>query len=136
MSAHRTFAGIRPHCRSVVAQSDFSRILDYIRAHFTDPELSAEQVADCTGVDKSHLGRIFRAKVGVSYVDYVTNLRMERARQLLAEGELTIREIVQQIGYIDDSSFRRKFRAIHGVPVSEYRDRIRREKNGFAPPTP
>lgn len=133
----RALCGVlNQYCRSVVAQSDFSRILDYIRAHFTDPELSAEQVADCTGVDKSHLGRIFRAKVGVSYMDYVTNLRMERARQLLAEGELTIREIVQQIGYIDDSSFRRKFRAIHGVPVSEYRDRIRREKNGSAPPTP
>lgn len=121
------------YCRSVVAQGDFSRILDYIRANFTDPELSAEQVADRTGVDKSHLGRLFRAKTGVSYMDYVTNLRMERARLLLADGRLTIREIVQQIGYIDDSSFRRKFRAIHGVPVSEYRDKVRHEKDPVPP---
>ena len=66
-------------------------------------------------------------------MDYVTNLRMERARLLLADGRLTIREIVQQIGYIDDSSFRRKFRAIHGVPVSEYRDKVRHEKDPDTP---
>ena len=59
--------------------------------------------------------------MGMPYIDYLTQVRMEKACQLLTETDMPIKEIVWQVGYIDDSSFRKKFKARYGIRLSDYR---------------
>lgn len=107
---------------------DWGRITDYIQAHYGDPNLSAMSVAAFVGVNRAHLGRLFKANVGKTYIEYVSFVRLEKARELLTTTDLPVAEIAQRVGYCDHSSFRRKFKAQYGVSVSDFR----REQGGPA----
>ena len=100
---------------------DFQRILDYIQQNYSDSNLTAEQVAEFSGVNKTYLSRLFRAHTGTSYINYLTEVRMNAAKALLKNTSLPLRDIVMRVGYIDVSSFRRKFKALYGISALEYR---------------
>ena len=93
----------------------------FIEANYADSNLSADLVARHIGMNKAYLSRLFKSRTGMSYIDYLTRFRMEKACRLLRETELPMKEIVQMVGYIDDSSFRKKFKAIYGIRVCDYR---------------
>ncbi len=71
--------------------------------------------------NRTYLSRLFKSKINLSYIDYLTKVRMENAMKLLAKTKLPVKAIVSRIGYVDDSSFRRKFKALYGISVAEYR---------------
>ena len=102
--------------------------LEYIHDHFRDNALSLESVAAHCGVSAAHLSRLLKKKTGTGYIDYVTDLRMNEARRLLAENDVPVTEVAQQVGYLNVSSFRKKFKAVTGVGLSEYRRENRREE--------
>ncbi|MBQ2976643.1 MAG: helix-turn-helix transcriptional regulator [Clostridia bacterium] len=108
---------------SYTANSDsfIQQVCSYIQENYSDCNLSAELVAQHIGINKNYLSRLFRAKMGMPYIDYLTQVRMEKACQLLTETDMPIKEIVWQVGYIDDSSFRKKFKARYGIRLSDYR---------------
>lgn len=100
----------------------FQKILDYIRMNYADCNLTAEQVAQVAGCNKAYLSRLFKAHLQMSYIDFLTQMRMAEAKKLLRNTDLTIKEIVTRVGYIDDSSFRRKFKALFGISIMDYRN--------------
>ena len=100
---------------------EFSNILGYIADNYSKSELTAEEVANFSGFTKTYLSKLFKAKIGMSYIDYLTGIRLEKACQLLRETDLPIHAIVAKVGYLDASSFRRKFKSVYGLGVSEYR---------------
>lgn len=102
--------------------------LEYIRSHFTENTLSLENVADHCGVSAAHLSRLFKKKMGVGYIDYVTELRMNEARNLLIGTALPVAEVAQRVGYLNVSSFRKKFKLVTGLSLSEYRKENRRDE--------
>lgn len=109
-------------------QLDIERITAYIQAHYPDPGLSAAAVAEFAGINKAHLGQVFKAHFGKTYIEYVSFVRLEKAKELLENTDLTIQEIANQVGYWDHSSFRRKFRSQYDIGVSEYRKQIKGEE--------
>lgn len=109
-------------CRGSVSMSDFERLLAYIREHYTDPSFSAEMAASFAGISTSYLSRLFKAKMGMTYIDYLSSQRMQRALELLRETKLPVRKIVEMVGYIDVSGFRRKFKSIYGISVADFRN--------------
>lgn len=102
-------------------QLDIDKITAYIQENYPDPALSAAAVAEFAGINKAHLGRIFKSHFGKTYIEYVSFVRLEKARDLLENTDLTIQEIANQVGYWDHSSFRRKFKNQYEIGVSEYR---------------
>ena len=60
--------------------------------------------------------------VSVKTIDYLTKLRMEKASELLQCTDMTVKEIVQAVGYIDENSFRRKIKSYYGVSIAEMRN--------------
>ena len=109
---------------------DWGRITDYIQAHYGDPNLSAMSVAAFVGVNRAHLGRLFKANVGKTYIEYVSFVRLEKARELLTATDLPVAEIAQRVGYCDHSSFRRKFKAQYGASVSDFRREQENDSDG------
>lgn len=114
---------LQKYCAGTHDDRNFQKILSYVQNHFTDHELTAEQVASQAGYTKFYLSKLFKLYTSYSYIDYLTKLRMDYACRLMLETDLSIKEIVEKTGYLDDSSFRKKFKKLYGFSVTEYRKR-------------
>ena len=72
-----------------------------------------------------NLSQFFKEKTGQNVLDYSTDFRMERAKKLLSDPKLTLKEISQQVGYYNVSSFIRRFKQLNGVTPGDYRKQKR-----------
>jgi transcriptional regulator GlxA family with amidase domain len=88
-------------------------------------ELTLEALAAEVGISASRLGFLFRHETGRSPGAYLQALRMERARLLLESTDLSVREVMQQVGLSDPSHFSRDFRNAHGLSPRSYRLQLR-----------
>ncbi|WP_418452464.1 helix-turn-helix domain-containing protein [Anaerotruncus massiliensis (ex Liu et al. 2021)] len=68
-----------------------------------------------------HLSRLFRHETGVTFVDYLSRVRIRRAVELLADGELKMYEIAERVGYSSQHYFSSAFKKVLGVSPMEYR---------------
>ena len=107
----------------------FEEICTFLEQHYTESNLSSEQVAEFAGITPQYLSRFFKNRTGLTYIEYLSQLRMRKARDLMCNTDLSVQEIVQRVGYLDASSFRRKFRALYGMSINSYRTLI--GKNGI-----
>jgi AraC-like DNA-binding protein len=78
-----------------------------------------------SGFSAQHLNRIFRKHLGVTPLQYLARLRLERGAELLREGRLTVAEVARRVGFADPYYFSRLFSAHHGMSPSDYRNRPR-----------
>lgn len=99
---------------SAVVAARHSAVLDYIAAHFQDPELSLDTAARCQGISPRYLQRLM-ASSGTSFTGRLNELRLQRAFELLAETNAQrISDIALEVGFSDVSHFNRLFRARFG----------------------
>ena len=98
----------------------FAQCVAFIDAHFCDPTCSVEQICHAGFMSASGLGRAFRAHMGLSPMQYVSRLRMNRALELLSEREKSIREIALACGFEDEKYFSRAFKKKYGYPPSYF----------------
>jgi len=93
--------------------------------HFGEPVGLRQAAAQCS-VAPEHLSRMFHRVAGVTFSEYLTRRRMERARELLRGTGLRMSQIAGQCGYAHQSYFGRKFKRDTGLTPREYRARHRR----------
>lgn len=91
----------------------------YIRENFTN-DISLDQVAEHVGLNPDYLGRLFKRIEGLTFTDYLISLRMEKAKELLGERELSIKEIAYMVGYSDPNYFSRAFKKYVGISATQY----------------
>ena len=84
-------------------------------------DLSLDDLAQAVSVSPFYLSRLFREELGVSFTEYITKLRLEKAISLLAEG-LPVKECCFAVGYNDPNYFSRLFRKYYHLSPTEYRD--------------
>jgi AraC-like DNA-binding protein len=82
-------------------------------------KITLDDLAEHAALDKFHLVRAFRSEVGLPPYEYLTYLRVSRARELLQRGVL-VAEAAQAVGFYDESQLHRHFRRIVGVPPGVY----------------
>ncbi len=66
---------------------------------------------------------LFKKEIGENFLDYVWTMRLEKAKELLLTTDILIDDISTAIGYLNPSSFRRKFKQSVGLTPSQYRSR-------------
>ncbi len=98
-----------------------NRIRAVIAEKLCDSMLSLDVLADECGVSSSYLSRYFKQRMECTPMAYVENARMEIAKDLLKNTNLSLDEILERTGYIDKSNFIRKFRKREGVTPMSYR---------------
>lgn len=96
--------------------------LQYIRAHYQS-ELSLEKVAAVVYLNPVYFSQLFKQKSGLGFKEYIIQLRLERAKQLLLNSKLKLADIAERIGYQDIRHFAQLFRKKYGETPSEYRNR-------------
>ena len=115
-------------CTPDSAEIQFAKIVAYIEENYMRYDLSLEEIAEYAGISKVQMSKIFKKHMGARYIDYLTQLRMERACWLLRETTTPIKDILQQVGYVDKASFSKKFKEYYGMNASDYRKQAQENK--------
>lgn len=113
---------IQIECVSRLREDKYTRsIEEFIRANYSEKSFSLDTLADEFGSTPAYWGRMVKEKLGVSFLDFVWQLRLAHAKQLLEQTELTVQEVVEAVGYIDARSFIRKFKNSEGITPGQYK---------------
>ncbi|WP_218095915.1 AraC family transcriptional regulator [Paenibacillus solanacearum] len=96
-------------------------LIGYIERHYGDYHFSLHTMAEALSMSASYLSRYFKDQTGLTVSQYVHELRLDKAKELLRTGDDNIQELVKRIGYASPSSFIRKFREAEGMTPGEYR---------------
>lgn len=97
--------------------------VDYISAHYGDPELCVAEIAEHLGISEGHLSHTFKRETDYTVAAYITRVRMRTAMKLLNDCRNKVYEVAEQVGYRDVAHFSSSFKRIVGVTPSEYQDR-------------
>ncbi|MFD1907617.1 helix-turn-helix transcriptional regulator [Paenibacillus rhizoplanae] len=95
----------------------------YVMNHIGE-KVGMEEMAKRLGLNPTHFSRLFRLETGLTFIEYVTRMKMEQARDLLNQTNLTIVEIAEQLGYDNVSYFIKLFRNFSGMTPAEFRKSI------------
>jgi two-component system response regulator YesN len=93
----------------------------FIDSHFADPDLMLKEVAAEANLSPSYFSTLFSQEFGETYKDYITRLRMERAKELLLTTNLKCSEIAYKSGYNDPHYFSHVFHKNIGLPPQKFR---------------
>ena len=91
-----------------------------MEVNYINPTLNVSKVAENVGIDRRYMSRIFKETEGISPQEYLTNLRMGRALELLGMG-FSIAEVSTMCGYSSPFHFSTMFKKVNGVSPSKYR---------------
>jgi YesN/AraC family two-component response regulator len=95
--------------------------LAYLEQHYRH-RFSRRQVAEAAGLSEDHLGRLFHREMGVTLWEYLTRLRIERAKQRLEHSDDSVQTVARAVGFHDRAYFSRVFHRVTGVAPHAYRD--------------
>lgn len=103
--------------------NELFRIYEYVSNHFSDYDISLEGVAEIFQVNTTTVRQAILKYTDKTYKDYIIFLRIEYAKKLLQEQEMTVAEVGQKVGYANISYFIRLFREVVGVTPAKFRDK-------------
>lgn len=97
-------------------------MIQYVEDNYTDHDLSLENIADRFGYSVPYMSNLFKEKTGYTFSQYIWDLRMEEVTCRLITSDDLVKDIVNQVGYLDVSNFIRRFKRETGLTPGQYRD--------------
>lgn len=98
------------------------RAESYIRDNYKDPRLSLQSITEYLSISVSHFSAVFKSRTGCTFVEYLTAVRMAKAKQLLALSDRRTYETAEEVGYSDPHYFSAAFKRFTGMTPKEYRE--------------
>ncbi|MFC5448848.1 helix-turn-helix domain-containing protein [Paenibacillus aestuarii] len=117
---------IYPFQKELAGRSDaqvkrmIEQAMIYLQQNYMN-DISLDHCADHTGTNPFFLSKTFKQVTGKNFIDYLTELRMEKAKELLRESEIKINDVADQVGY-QHSYFNRIFKKLEGMTPTRYRE--------------
>jgi len=94
---------------------------EYIKEHYAQSDLSLMSVCNYLSVSMSYFGTFFKEQTGKTFIEYLTEVRMEKARELLAGSDLMLYAVADKVGYENAAYFTVAFKKNNGMSPKEYR---------------
>lgn len=113
--------------RSDNAASQAILAVDYIKENYGDPKLSLQKVTAYLSVSTSYFSNMFKNHTGVTFIDFLTRLRVNKARELLVTTDMKNYEIADRVGYDDPAYFSSTFKKLTGMKPSDYRREFKQD---------
>ncbi|MBP1753883.1 MAG: two component system response regulator, partial [Firmicutes bacterium] len=116
-------------CRNIISKREeqtsgvIARAKTFIAENFSK-DISLDDVSRIVDISPYYFSKLFKEETGENFIEYLTNIRIERAKQLLQNKEVSIKNICVETGYSDPNYFSRIFKKQVGITPSEYRDTI------------
>lgn len=103
------------------------KIITIINEQYKDSMLSLESIASECGFSSSYVSRYFKDQTGYPLMQYIDMMRINEVKKLLSYTNLSLKEILNQVGYLDESNFIRKFKKKEGITPIQYRNIVQTE---------
>jgi Response regulator containing CheY-like receiver domain and AraC-type DNA-binding domain len=100
------------------------KAVEFIHQNF-DKNISLTEAADYVGVSASYISRLFKEECGVGFAEYLNQVRVERAKLLIENGEMKLKDIVSRVGFNNYNYFFRVFKELVGMTPLEYEQRAK-----------
>lgn len=94
---------------------------EFIRSNYSNDNLTLKLVSDYVQLSESHFSSTFTKEMGQTFIDYLTKVRIEKAKELIATTNLKIYEICEKVGYTNTEHFSRIFKRIVGSSPKDYK---------------
>jgi two-component system response regulator YesN len=111
--------------RNQLSDMKYSEIIEkakaYIKEQYHNEDMSLQSVSSHVNVSSNHFSAIFRKETGVTFIDYLTTVRMDKAKDLLMSTSMKTSEIGFEVGYRDPHYFSYIFKKTQGMSPKEYR---------------
>ena len=98
------------------------RVATYLGEHYRDPALCTAGIAAGLSMNAAYLTRFFREQTGYGISEYLTRYRVERAKPLLTEHDLSVRRVAEETGFSNANGLIRAFKRFEGATPQQYRD--------------
>lgn len=105
--------------------SDIDRMVIYVKNNYTNCDWTLQMMAEHFHMALPNLSAYFKERTGENLISYVSELRIEKAKAMLEETNLRLKDICIECGYYNDASFIRRFKQIEGMTPGEYREQVR-----------
>lgn len=105
-----------------IVHSQKDVIKDYIDRNYKK-DISAKDVAGILGYSDVYFSKVFKQLFDDNFINYLTNIRIDRAKVLLKDVSFNIKEVGKSVGYADSNYFTKVFKRSIGISPSEYRNR-------------
>jgi len=112
------------NAREKEAVSVIEKAKAYIRDNYKK-DISLDEVSREVDISPYYFSKLFKQETGGNFIEYLTEIRLKNARELLKDSRLSIKEICVESGYSDPNYFSRIFKKYEGVTPSEFRERLR-----------
>jgi AraC-like DNA-binding protein len=96
-------------------------IKEIVEKHYSDPDLNVQKIADMLRMSHVYLGQVFKEQEGMTVVDCINQTRLSQAKMYLEHQDLTVAEIMEKVGFGNESYFYRLFKRQYGTTPKEYR---------------
>lgn len=101
-------------------ESVISSIMRYMQEHLSE-EISLSVLAEVFHLNAQYISQLFKNEIGVGFLAYLTNIRIEKAKKLLLSTSLSVTEISENIGYSDYRVFTKVFKKTEGITPTQFR---------------
>lgn len=101
-----------------IGDEKIRRIRRYIKYNYMLP-ITVSSISESFGFDRTYLYRTFKSRYGIGIKEYITTVRMEKAKEFLKNG-YTVKESAHMVGYDDEFNFSKAFKARYGISPSKY----------------
>ena len=100
-----------------------SKAIHYIQENFHE-NISLDDVAKEINMSYHYFSKFFKESIGTNFVDYLTELRIVKSKEMLKDSGVSIKEICNEIGYSDPNYFSKTFKKVTGMTPTEYRTNL------------
>ena len=112
-------------------QKQLGPVIDYINEHYTE-DISSASLSRQFGHEEAYFCRKFKKHTGLTIMKYIQILRMEKARKLLVETELSVQDIATCCGFADAAYFNNCFKKLYRITPSQMRQRAMANAYAFS----
>lgn len=117
---------IRKHNRCEFIMTDHTevnKVIEYVARHY-EKNISVKFLAKYIGMDENYLSALFKKKTGQSLIHYLHGIRIQHAEEYLRHTKLSVAEISERVGFINDNYFIKIFKRMKQVTPSQYRRKL------------
>lgn len=115
---------VTPQKAASEADTLSENIKSYLRRHYNE-NVTVRDIAAALYMNSHYLGEYFKRNNGISVKDYLLNLRMQRAFSLLREGNMTVSQVSESVGFDTVQYFSTKFKAYYGFSPAKYMEKLK-----------
>ncbi|WHH60744.1 response regulator [Petroclostridium sp. X23] len=108
----------------VIRQNQNSKVIEAVKAYISENyrnNITLNEVADIVFLNSSYLSNLFKKETGINFINYLTNFRMEIAKELLKDVRYRVNEVAELSGYMDADYFCKLFKRVVGISPTRYR---------------